>query len=280
MATVVNVFVSDMHAGSTVAVCPPEIRLDDGGHYGASRAQLWLWERWGWFWKRVTEVCDQHQADETRHIYNGDIVDGDHHQTPQILSRHPGAQSAVTEALLAIPMALNPDFLFFVRGTEVHVGTGASTEEATAKAWKERGQNVQPDIDSGAASWWHLRMETQGKLYDVTHHGRTGFREHTRGSAASLYAADIFLSHVRRGERHPDFAIRGHFHRWNDSYDAQPTRFIQLPAWQLKTGYTHKKHADSVSDVGGLIHVLRDGTLIHDEKVNYPPARGSIWRSA
>ena len=37
---------SDLHAGSTVALCPPKVQLDDGGKYEASKAQLWLWECW------------------------------------------------------------------------------------------------------------------------------------------------------------------------------------------------------------------------------------------
>ena len=43
---------SDLHAGSTVAICPPRVQLDDGGEYHASKAQRWLWERWKDFWIR------------------------------------------------------------------------------------------------------------------------------------------------------------------------------------------------------------------------------------
>lgn len=280
------VFVSDTHCGSTVAICPPEIHLDDGGFYGASKLQLWLWERWGWFWERVERTCDEFAPNDIRHIYNGDIVDGDHHQTPQIINRNPGAQWAVAYQALQIPMALNPDHIFFVRGTEVHVGAGAATEEAMAKYWAERGHPVEYDIDTGNASTWHLKMDVQGLEFDIAHHGRTGHREHTRGSIAHLFTADTYLSHRKRGERPPDVLITSHFHRWNEAtfphIDDEGIRrrviFRQLPAWQLATGYVHKKHTHSMADIGGLILVVRDGVIIHEDQVDYRAARSTVWR--
>jgi hypothetical protein len=85
------------------------------------------------------------------------------------------------------------------------------------------------------ASWWHLRMEVNGVLIDVAHHGRTGQREHTRASQAVLHAHDILLSHVKNGDRPPDLCIRGHYHKFNDSHDACPVRVITTGAWQLQT---------------------------------------------
>ncbi|HKB55397.1 MAG TPA: hypothetical protein VKD22_15470, partial [Ramlibacter sp.] len=43
---------SDKHAGSTVALMPPEVPLDDGNTITANKAQLWAWEKYqgagGW----------------------------------------------------------------------------------------------------------------------------------------------------------------------------------------------------------------------------------------
>ena len=39
--------VSDLHIGSTVALCPPEgIPLEDGGRYQPNPAQVWIWDQW------------------------------------------------------------------------------------------------------------------------------------------------------------------------------------------------------------------------------------------
>jgi len=42
--TVIVAVVADTHPNSTVGLCPPEVELDDGGTYHASKAQRWLWE--------------------------------------------------------------------------------------------------------------------------------------------------------------------------------------------------------------------------------------------
>jgi hypothetical protein len=95
---IVLAVVSDLHAGGTTALCPPSIALDDGGEYNASKAQRWLWQCWGQFWDRAQSVRDEHAATFYQ-IFNGDLVDGNHHGTTQILSGNPNAQAAVVDAV-------------------------------------------------------------------------------------------------------------------------------------------------------------------------------------
>lgn len=270
--------VSDLHAGSTVAVCPPRIELDDGGAYEASRGQLWLWQNWLDYWERVKRVRDEHKAD-LYVLFNGDMVEGDHHHTYQILSRHPGAQSEVVRQVTSIPLDLSPDRVFVVRGTESHVGSGGSGEEGVAKSWRDHAVPVEGDPDHGTLSWWHLRALLRGSLIDCTHHGRTGFRPWTEGNASRLLAQQIFFEHAARHERWPDLAIRSHFHRFNDSgwLPRQPVRVVQTPAWQLSTSYVHKRHPEGLADIGGLIVLLREGEVPEVRPVLYEPSRGPIW---
>ena len=277
--TVVVACVSDLHAGSTVAMCPPEIMLDDGGKYTASKAQSWLWQSWQSYWKRVGQVLKEHKGSEFYQIFNGDLVDGDHHHTTQILSGNSNAQAAVVTEAMKIPLALKPDKLFFVRGTEVHVGHSAAAEEKIADGLRRDKRPVVGDPDTKTASWWHLRMSVEGVLIDVTHHGRSGQREHTRANAANLYAHDILLAHVKDGDTPPDLCLRGHHHRFNDSYDACPVRVVTTGAWQLATGYVKKIAADTMADIGGCIIVIKDGKYTV-EKVDYKPSRGSVWKAA
>lgn len=270
--------VSDVHAGSSVAVCPPEISLDDGGMYVASKAQRWLWQNWGDYWERVARRRDELNAD-LYCVFNGDLVEGDHHGTTQILSGNPTAQAAALNACMKSALALGPSKMFFVRGTEAHVGKSGCHEERIALGLQKDGHAVEGDPDTGTASWWHLRLELFDTLVDVAHHGRTGQREHTRAGAAALHAHDILLSHVKQGHRYPDLCLRAHYHRFNDSYDACPVRVVTSGAWQLKTSYVHKVAADSLADIGGLIVTVRpDGYAV--EKVHYRPERGRVWRKS
>lgn len=272
--SVVLAVVSDVHAGSSVAICPPRITLDDGGVYEASKAQRWLWQCWIAYWARV----DAARAGAQLYIvFNGDLIEGDHHKTTQIMSANSNAQAAVVNAAMAVPLALKPDRLFFVRGTEAHVGQSASAEERIADGLRRDKRPVEGDPDTETASWWYLYLAIQGVRIDITHHGRTGLREHTRGGAAVLHAHDILLGYAKRGEPPPHLCLRGHWHKFNDG-EAGPVRVFTTGAWQLATGHVHKVAPDSLADIGGAIITIRDGTYTL-EKVEYRPSRGPIWQA-
>lgn len=274
---VVLACVSDIHAGGTTALCPDKITLDDGGEYHASKAQRWLFQCWRDYWARVAERRDRLGA-ELYAVFNGDMVEGDHHRTTQILSGNPNAQAAVVNAAMAVPLALKPHRLVFVRGTEAHVGQSASAEERIADGLRRDKRPVVEEPETRTASWWHWRAEIQGVRLDVTHHGRTGQREHTRGGAAVLHAHDILLSHVKAKHPPPDLCLRAHYHKFNDSHDACPVRVVTTGAWQLATSHVHKIAADSLADIGGAIVVIQAGGY-ELEKVRFYPDRGPVWRA-
>jgi hypothetical protein len=269
--------VSDVHAGGTTALCPESVPLDDGGEYRASKAQLWLMQCWQDYWADVAATRENEKAILIA-VFNGDLVDGAHHKTTQILSENPNAQAAVVNAAMAIPLALKPDHLVIVRGTEAHVGQSGSAEERIADGLRRDKRPIITEPESKTASWWHWRAEIEGVRLDVTHHGRTGQREHTRGSAAILHAHDILLAHVKQNHLPPHLCLRGHYHKFNDSGDACPTRVVTTGAWQLGTSFVKKVAADSLADVGGAIVTIQDGAY-DVRKVHFKPeTRGPVWR--
>ncbi|HEX6940223.1 MAG TPA: hypothetical protein VF158_12485 [Longimicrobiales bacterium] len=272
--TVVLAVVSDLHAGSTVGLCPDGgIDLDDGGRYEPSTAQRWLWQCWREYWDAVARAREDAKG-LLYVVLNGDLVDGAHHGTTQIVSGNMDVQGAVARACLEVPRALEPDRWFVVRGTEAHVGPSAQSEEGLA-----RHLGAEPDANTGTRSWWHLRMDVLGHRLDFAHHGRTGYRSWTRWNATQLLAADIALTHLQDGERPPDLAVRSHFHRYADSYDAQPVRVIQTPAFQLATAYVHRRAPESLADIGGIIVTLRTGHM-DVRPVLYKPRRSTVWTAA
>lgn len=272
-------FVGDLHCGSTVGLCGPDpIELDDGQGYTPSKAQLWLWQCWLDMWARVKQRIAEGNEFHSLTV-NGDGVDGDHHNTRQIVSRDVGVHMRIAVHALEEPLKLNPRYLFVVRGTESHVGHSASSEEGIARILRAEGHPVQKDPSTDANSWWHLRMNVNGLDIDAAHHGRSGHREHTRGNAANLYAHDILLSHVKYGDKAPDLCIRSHYHKWLDSGDsARVLRLIGLPAWQLATGFVHRVAPDSLADIGGLLVLVNEDGTYEVEKVGFQPERGPVWR--
>jgi hypothetical protein len=280
---VVVAVVSDLHAGSTVALCPPEIALDDGGAYQASKAQQWLWGLWLSFWEKVSDNRAALGAD-LYVVVNGDITDGDHHGTTQILSGNPTAQAAVVNAQLSVPLALRPDKLWFIRGTEAHVGKSAAFEERVALGLKKDGRPVVMSSDTGTASHWQARLDIHGVRFDFAHHGRVGQRPWTKPNVTMNMAAEIFYEHARHGIPHPHVAVRSHMHQFVDTYHAHPVRAIQTPAWQLPTAFIHRIAPGALADIGGLIITVQPGesdpaTRYFVDPVIYRPAPPTLWRN-
>lgn len=278
MATLIAI-TSDQHCGSTVALCPPVIRLDDGGEYHASPAQRWLWEAWTGFWRHALTLRERHRCDRLIHIWNGDLVDGDHHGTSQILSGNPVAQSMVVHAAVSVALATDPDDIAFVRGTEAHVGKSACAEERAASGLRADGWPIHSEAATGNASHWHLKLEVEGVRIDCAHHGRVGTRPWTRPNVVTNLAAEIFYSHAATGQPHPHVAIRSHMHQYVDTGGVHPVRVIQTPAFQLATSYVHRIAPGALADVGGVFVVCEDGRA-HVEPFLQRPDPVPTWRPA
>lgn len=256
---------SDLHAGSMLAPCPPRVRLDDGGNYEPSAAQRWLWSNWLTFWARVAAVRATLPSSQLIVLSNGDAVEGNHHQTTQILSGNLEAQGYVLQEALSIPKQLGVNKWFVVRGTEAHVGPAGSHEESLA-----RTLGAVPDPDTHTWSSWHHRLEIHGVRIDAQHHGRVGGRPWTQGAIAAL-AFEIFSQHAEKELPFPHIAIRSHRHYHADSFGIHKTRVIATAAWQLKTAHAHKVVAESIADVGGHIIVIHPNGTYTVEDVLFLP---------
>lgn len=262
---------SDQHCGSTLGLCSPEgVSLDDGGWYMPSEAQRALYSCWMDYWAQVALKVGK--DDRLYVVVNGDLLDGDHHNTPQIISKNlPATQHRIALDVFELPLSLRPSAFFVIRGTEVHVGKSAGNEEALAEAL---GAEQTP---GGNYSWWHLEVESNGVRMDFAHHGRMGQRPWTKMGGVSTLAAEIMLSCVEHESPIPDLVLRSHYHRWADSDENYRTRVIQLPGWQLSTGYVYRIAPRSIPSIGGLIVTCEDGEY-EVEKVKFPWKREKAWR--
>ncbi len=260
-----------------MALCPPKIELDDGGVYEASKAQRWLWQNWLAFWERVEKVRDKEKA-KLYQVWNGDLTEGSHHGSTQILSGNSSVQAAVVAATMKVPLDLKPDKLWLIRGTEAHVGKSGEGEEKIADGLSRDKRPIVKDGDTGTSSHWHAKMEVQGVRLDFAHHGRIGQRPWTEQNIVNLLAFQIWVEHHRRGEPPPHFAVRSHFHTFADTANAHPTRVIQTPAWQLHTAFAHKVVTESLADIGGVLILIRDGAAAV-EPVIFKPKGPTVWRA-
>lgn len=281
---VVVAIVSDLHSGSTVALCPPEVPLDDGGFYRASKAQQWMWECWGDFWRQADAKRREHKADFYQ-VFNGDLVDGNHHGTTQIVTGNPNGQSNILNDCIKVPLSLKPDKVWIIRGTDVHVGQSACSEERIADGLRRDKRPIVSEADTRTASHWHAKANFNGWRFDFAHHGRVGTRTWTKPNVVLNLAADIFAEHAQQDFDNdakptaPHIAIRSHMHQFVDTGNAHRTRVVQTPAWQLATSFINRIAVGKVAEIGGVIVVVREGQAPEVTPVIYKAQPVTTWRA-
>lgn len=255
MAGSVLAIVSDTHIGSSTAIAPLEFTVhgrssNEAQITHANRLQTWLYECWTDYWERVFHLAKKRRLIV---VHVGDVVDGVHHGSTQVMAEVADQCEAAMELLR--PIASRTDAFFGILGTgPSHAGMDNVTESELYKALgaNEFGQTLTLDID--------------GVYHDFAHHGRAGQRPWT--SSAAGVAAEVMLDYASQGMRPPNFIWRGHTHTIDDSGSKMPgTRAISLPSFQLKTSFGWRVSSQTVrSDIGGYIVV--DG-MLDDSRARY-----------
>ena len=242
--------VGDLHINSTVGLAPKLIRLDDGGYYQQSKFQEKLWECWTDFW--IQAEREKKETGQLAVILNGDLVDGDHHRTSQIVTRNLTYQHYAALEVLE-PVSRIADALFVIRGTDVHAGEAGQHEDAIARDLQA--------VKSPEGSWshWMLRARINGVGFDVAHHGSMGRLAWTSANLLLRQAVEIELEYHRAGQEPPAYAIRSHNHRWGDSSFNAPVRLLALAGWQGLTSFVNSKHPGAIPQIGGLLFRVGNG---------------------
>ena len=72
--------VSDLHCGSTVALCPPGFDTEEGQTIGLSDWQAWMWDRW----RELIGYTKERYGKLDALVINGDCIDGNHPRSIEI----------------------------------------------------------------------------------------------------------------------------------------------------------------------------------------------------
>lgn len=267
-----TVHIGDMHVGSSVALCPPDVLLDDGGVYTPSPLSAWYWQCWLMFWQDTAALKRRYDAD-CLVVVGGDERDGDHHGTTQLWAANENDQDrAVIRALEIIePVA---DEWVFIRGTPAHVGVAAAATERYAEAMTHRGCNVRRNGD--LFSFWIWTAEVQGVRFEVAHApGTKSWVPQTRGIATARHAAYTWHEYAESGVPAPHVVIRHHVHHYAGPGCHVNTCAFFIPAWQAATNWVRSggvKSATSSAFVpGGLRLLCRAGRYDYFWQLYRPP---------
>ncbi len=256
---------NDKHTNSTVALCPPTFRHDDQWSSVISRYQQWLWDCWLDYIGQVKKAA---RGCALIGIENGDSLDVDEkNRSNQFISRN--HVDVVNMAYEADKPLLNLcDRFYLIRGTGAH--EGHESEYARMLAEKAGAENVE-----GAQALWSLLLNVNDVLIEATHHAIGGFRKASFAQGAiTRLAEETVIEYASHHERVPDIVLRGHVHKFSDSYDAMPgCRALTVGAWQLHTEHSHRVgHGMRLSDIGALIIKIDNGHYEID-KIRYKPQR-------
>lgn len=227
----VLVIFSDIHAGSTRAILPPDFVTLGGQPIGQSEGQKWLWNGWTEANKWLSGIVN---PKEYAVILNGDLIEGNHHGTKEIWSPAIGDHAKAAVEILA-PVARRAAKTFVVRGTECHVG---ETEIGIAEALKaeKNPEHKQP-------YWDRLTIDICGVRVSVRHHFPATSRVNLEASQHSIQMSNAILEAVRADEVPPRILIGAHRHRpghWDDG----KIMTVVSGAWQMLTRFGYKAVPD------------------------------------
>lgn len=260
------VVISDLHVGSTLGLCSPEVVLDDGGKYLPNELQIESYNYWRkGFWPFVWNKAKKENR-KTVVICNAETVDGSHHGTNQIWSNQVSDQITVAAELID-DATIQADVRLFTRGTPAHVGESGSADEAVARILKA----TRPDgKKTGPYSAYHLKLNVDGVILDVCHHGpNTGNRMWSKGNGARSYARTIVLDALVMNQKPPDLIIRSHYHKMlHETLHeyGNTTEMLVTPSWQWMSSFaTRVVSYEQISDIGGLVISIDAGRVSNIE---------------
>lgn len=269
------VCVSDMHAGSSVALCPPDFELDDGGLYRFSDYQGTLWSWWREFWDEwVPRITGKERYAV---VINGDVIDGQVKQSTTNWSVNFEDQARAAIDLLK-PVAAEAAEFYIVRGTEAHVGKSAQFEERIARELQAIGHGKT-----------HSRWDLWYRLGDRTIH----FAHHIGTTSSTAYEAsalcrELVAAFVEAGQWQdqppPSMCVRSHRHRFClvsiPTVSGEATIFV-TPGWQLHTPFSHRMgQSMRVPQIGGVCISLDGGELVVRKKIWAPKVRNYVSQPA
>lgn len=232
--------VGDIHAGSTVGLMPPDFLLAEGQIITHNVIQKHLWSCWTDLTQsRLPDLLD---GDGYDLLLAGDLVEGVHHKTVQVISSNKFDHSECAIEILR-PVAEQAKKTYILKGTEVHTG---SAELAIGKALKAVKN---PD---GHRGFDKLDIEINGHRAIFVHHVSTAMRTYLEASGVGIQMNQEQLEASKMGEKLPTIFGYAHRHRFGMWVDASGSAFVS-PPWQGLTRHGHKVVNAARTVVGAVL---------------------------
>ena len=252
--------VGDLHVGSDQGLLPPGFKLDGGQKVGLSDWQKWLWRCWNDYWHYVDQLA---AGGPFAVVVNGDIVDGRHHNTLDLITGNKSWQQKVCMEVLK-PRLSKASKVWFVRGTPAHTGQQSEDEELVARdcggiRCKSTGRHTHQAV----------YLQLGNERIHIAHHIAYSGSHAYKSSPAMRLMASAFAWAGETGNKPPTIMVRSHAHDYIEVKRSR-CRVVVCPCWQGKTGWAWMKDTISTPTIGGL--VICQGELgVHIREKIYQP---------
>jgi len=243
------IVVSDLHCGSIVALCPPDlVSVDEGTPLPQNEIQKWLWDHWQDFWRWVPGAIGT-DGDVTL-VLNGDLIEGNHHRATQAWPNTDDHISAAIHVLRPITE--------MVTRTLVVVGTEAHTRMAEHGIARAIGATPYPD---GRYAADVLEVDVDGLRLIWAHHCSTTSRAWLTSGELGRLMSNARQAAANAGHPMPQFVGAAHRHRADYWTDFGRQHCVIGPAWQTLTRYGYKVVTHERPHIGGYIVTVDDGKI-------------------
>ena len=254
---------SDPHCGSHFGLLPPGVEGFDGHEFRQNDFQKQMWDYWCHM--RDIRIPQVTRGDEFILIVNGDLIDGNHHRTKEIVSNEVGDHMAIAETALR-PLVDMASKTFVLEGTDSHTG---NVEHSIGKrlgavdSWQRRG------------SWKELPIEVNGCYGIVRHHISASASPRFESGALGRHLDDELNEAARRDDRIPKWIARAHRHRTGAFFDGY-SLVIVTPAWQGRSRWLRNRMPTAMPQFGAWMLDWRgspEGQLPYPVPILYEPQK-------
>ena len=255
------VTMSDLHIGSVYALTVGRIwQGQKTAEIHPTSAQVKIRTR---FLKFAEEVKEARKNKKVVFVANGDLIDGDHHNsgdvfTTDMLEMSDLAIEILTEFKKLIGWARG-DELYITRGTDVH------TKNLENYIGRELGAVMDGDFHVHDL----LKLSINGVSVWFVHHGPRLGMGANEGNGLRNWLRTIYIDSIKDGARQPDILYSGHVHQpgyavfeTRDKMQYKLMHAIITPSWQMKTRYAHMAAPVAKNKIGGVYQLITADGLI------------------
>lgn len=246
---------SDLHCNSPVGLIRPGQWQLRSGNFTPRKLQRLIWQQYAEVAERTAKL---RKSRRLVIVFNGDLVEGYHHDSPEYISSYEQDQEEIAEdALEYLFKKTHPDAVYIVDGTPAHSGESESRIAKDLKQW-----NI---VKNGSRwTWPVLYLDINGKLLYYAHEGPQGGDGPNAGNSLRNALRIIRYNCLDNGAPVPDFVVYSHYHSKTDESFRGTQGFI-LASFQAKTSFTFRAVPHVFTNIGGhYILINADGSTAWD----------------